>query len=134
MALREIALACDRIGRCDEALEMLARARAAQGDHPMLVCFEGRVHATAGRMAEARAALEDLYARRTRGYVPAFLIGVLHAALGEQDRAIDALWDAYEERSSPLMWMKVDPWLDDLREHPRFTELMNRTGLGVLST
>jgi hypothetical protein len=130
MALREIAVALERVGRCEEALEMLDRARAAQGDHPMLVCFEGRVHATAGRMADARTALEVLYAQRTRGYVPAILIAVLHAALGEAAQAIDALWDAYEERSSPLMWMKVDPWLDGLRGHARFMELMNRAGLG----
>ncbi len=57
------------------------------------------------------------------------LIGVLHAALGETERAIDALWDAYEERSSPLMWMKVDPWLDGLRGHARFMQLMTRVGL-----
>jgi TolB-like protein/Tfp pilus assembly protein PilF len=130
MALREIAVAFERVGRCEEALEMLARARAAHGDHPMLVCFEGRVHATAGRAAEARAALEELYAKRARGYVPAILIAVLHAALGETEQAIDALWDAYEERSSPLMWMKVDPWLDGLRGHSKFVELMNRAGLG----
>jgi tetratricopeptide (TPR) repeat protein len=134
MALREIALALERVGRCDEALEMLSRARTAQGDHPMLVCFEGRVHATAGREAEARAALEELYARRDRGYVPAILIGVLHAALGQIEPAIDALWDAYTERSSPLIWMKVDPWLDDLRGHARFIELMNRVGLGEQAT
>jgi hypothetical protein len=109
---------------------MWGRARAAQGDHPMLVCFEGRVHATAGRVADARAALEELYARRTRGYVPAITIALLHAALGEAEQAVDALWDAYEERSSPLMWMKVDPWLDGLRGHARFMELMDRVGLG----
>jgi TolB-like protein/Tfp pilus assembly protein PilF len=130
MALRELAVALERVGRCEEALEMLDRARAAQGDHPLLVCFEGRVHATAGRAADARAALEKLYARRTRGYVPAITIAVLHAALGEAEQAIDALWDAYEERSSPLMWMKVDPWLDSLRRHARFIELLNRAGLG----
>jgi DNA-binding winged helix-turn-helix (wHTH) protein/tetratricopeptide (TPR) repeat protein len=129
MALREIAVALERVGRCEEALEMLDRARAAQGDHPLLVCFEGRVHATAGRVDDARAALEELYARRTRGYVPAITIAVLHAALGEREQAIDALWEAYEERSSPLIWMKVDPWLDSLRTHERFMELMNRAGL-----
>jgi hypothetical protein len=71
-----------------------------------------------------------LYAQRTRGYVPAILIAVLHAALGETERAIDALCDAYDERSSPLIWMKVDPWLDDLRGHARFIILMHRAGLG----
>jgi tetratricopeptide (TPR) repeat protein len=129
MALREIALSLERTGRCDEALQMLDRARAVQGDHPMLVCFGGRVHATAGRIADARLALADLYARRSRGYVPAVLIAVMHAALGEADQAVDALWDAYAERSSPLIWIKVDPWLDELRSHPRFVELMDRIGL-----
>jgi tetratricopeptide (TPR) repeat protein len=130
MALREIAVPLERVGRCEEALEMLQRARAAQGDHPVLVCIEGRVHATAGRMTDARAALDELYAQRTRGYVPAILIAVLHAALDEAEPAIAALWDAYDERSSPLIWMKVDPWLDGLRAHARFTELLGRVGLG----
>jgi tetratricopeptide (TPR) repeat protein len=130
MALREIAVALERVGRCDEALAMLQRARTVQGDHPILACIAGRVHATAGRIADARAALVDLYERRTRGYVPAILMAVLHAALGESEQAVDTLWHAYEERSSPLMWMKVDPWLDGLRGHVRFIELMNRAGLG----
>jgi TolB-like protein/Tfp pilus assembly protein PilF len=130
MAWRELAVSLERIGRCDEALDAIGRARAAQGDHAMLVCFEGRVYATAGRASDARGALEELRARRARGYAPAILLAVLHAALGEDEQAIHALWDAYEERSSPLMWMKVDPWLDSLRGHPRFRELMNRVGLG----
>jgi TolB-like protein/Tfp pilus assembly protein PilF len=129
MAWRELAMSLERVGRCDEALEAISRARSAQGDHPMLVCFEGRVHATAGRVTAARAALDELRARRTRGYVPAMLTALLHAVLGEDEAAIEALWEAYEERSSPLVWIKVDPWLDSLRGHPRFAMLINLMGL-----
>jgi hypothetical protein len=39
---------------------------------------------------------------------------------------LDWLEKAYEERSSILAYLQVDPRLDSLRENPRFAALMRR--------
>jgi hypothetical protein len=48
--------------------------------------------------------------------------------LGENDQAFEWLQKACEERSSWLIWLKVDPRLDSLRTDPRFMDLVRRVG------
>lgn len=57
------------------------------------------------------------------------LFAPIYAALGEYEQALDWLEKAYEDHSSPLAWLKVDPWFDGLRDDPRFAELLRRVGL-----
>jgi tetratricopeptide (TPR) repeat protein len=51
-----------------------------------------------------------------------------YADLGEKDKAFAALNTAYENRESDLLWVKVDPLLDPLRNDPRFQELLKKIG------
>jgi hypothetical protein len=50
-------------------------------------------------------------------------------ALGETDRAFEWLDRAVEERSSDLVYLKVDPKLDRLRADPRFGKLLRMVTL-----
>ena len=68
--------------------------------------------------------LEDLRQQARLRYVPMFSIAVLHAALGENARALDALEAAYVARDPQLVALKDDPRWVGLRREPRFTELM----------
>ncbi len=61
--------------------------------------------------------------------MPSYGIGVIHAGLGEDDQAFEWLERAYEERSSRLVYLKVDPPLDNLRPDPRFEDLLRRVRL-----
>ena len=40
-----------------------------------------------------------------------------------------ALEKAYAEHSNIVQWMKVHPFMDPLREDPRFKDLLHRVGL-----
>ncbi len=51
-----------------------------------------------------------------------------YAQLGDKDKAIALLEAAFEKRSSGLVWLKVEPLLDPLRDDPRFADLMTRVG------
>jgi serine/threonine protein kinase len=51
-----------------------------------------------------------------------------HAQLGEKDLALDALEKGLEIRSPYLVYLKVDPMLDPLRDEPRFKELLKKVG------
>jgi len=49
-----------------------------------------------------------------------------HARLGERDRALDYLEQAYREHSSDLIFLKVEPCFEPLRSEPRYQALIDR--------
>jgi hypothetical protein len=49
--------------------------------------------------------------------------------LGERDQAIASLEQGYANRDQWMLYLKVDPHLDDLRSDPRFEDLLRRVGL-----
>jgi DNA-binding winged helix-turn-helix (wHTH) protein/TolB-like protein/Flp pilus assembly protein TadD len=53
------------------------------------------------------------------------------AQLGEKDKAFETLEAAIRQRASGLVWLKVDPLLDPLRDDPRFADLMRRVGFAI---
>jgi eukaryotic-like serine/threonine-protein kinase len=58
-----------------------------------------------------------------------FDLAVLFTVLGRFDEAFAQLDAAYEARSEYLVFLAVDPIFDDLREDPRFPQLLRRIGL-----
>jgi TolB-like protein/Tfp pilus assembly protein PilF len=129
MAWREIALVYEQQGKYEKALAAIRRAISEGGEKPIVLCILGHILALAGELEEARKVIARLSEWRQRAYLSPQLIAVIHAALGEQDQALEGLWRAYEDHSSPLMWLKVDPLVDGLRDAPRFADLLRRVGL-----
>ena len=86
------------------------------------------VHAVAGKAAEARTVLDKIRERSRRSYVPSYYSALIHAGLGETDSAFEWLERAYQERSTVLAYLRLDPRLAPLRSDPRFADLLRRTG------
>ena len=63
-----------------------------------------------------------------RSYVPSYWFALLHAGLGQRDSALRYLERAYEERSTVLAYLLIDPRLAPLRDDPRFLALARRLG------
>jgi serine/threonine protein kinase/tetratricopeptide (TPR) repeat protein len=61
--------------------------------------------------------------------VTAVMAATIHAMLGEEDLALDALERAYEVHAPMLAFSKVDMHLATLRGHPRFEALLRRLRL-----
>ena len=57
-----------------------------------------------------------------------YRIGVLSALIGDKDKALESLNEAFKYRSANITFLKTDPALDSLRGDPRFQELMKRAG------
>jgi TolB-like protein/tetratricopeptide (TPR) repeat protein len=53
----------------------------------------------------------------------------LHARLGDKKDAIAWLIKAYEERHNRMIFIKVDPAFDAIREEPEFLQLIKKVGL-----
>jgi tetratricopeptide (TPR) repeat protein len=82
-----------------------------------------------GKPEEARALLEALQREAASGYVSPYQLAVLHACLGDADRAFAELESAFDQRVSTLMTLSSDRRLAALRPDPRFAGLVRRVGI-----
>lgn len=85
--------------------------------------------AIAGRSGEARSILGDLRARAQARFVPPTTLAMVHAALGEDDAALDALELALATRDTRLIDLGNDPSWNTLRPQPRFAALLKKLRL-----
>lgn len=126
----DLARALEYCGRTEEALAEYERAiRVAGLSTPDPSAGLANALAVAGRRAEARAMLQELAGRRAERYVPPWSIASIHARLGEAPEAMTWLERAFDEHDSTLVWLKVHPRFDALRDEPRFRALVSRMGL-----
>ena len=75
------------------------------------------------------ALLEQYKGDAKTKYVSPLVFANLYALLDEKDEAFAWLEKAYQERSSKLTDLKIDPDFDNLRGDPRFASLLKRIGL-----
>jgi serine/threonine-protein kinase len=95
----------------------------------------GYLYAKSERADDAKAILAEFDALARAGrYASGYAIAVIYAGLGDRERTLSALEAAYRERSHWLVWLKRDPRWDEIREQPRFRELVRRVGLPSLAS
>jgi serine/threonine-protein kinase len=75
--------------------------------------------------------LDDLAELAKHKYVAPHFFAGIHIGLGENDRAIDYLEKSWEEHCHWLIYLHLDPSMDDLRNTPRFQDLLTRVGLPI---
>ena len=85
--------------------------------------LRGYVQAVTGRQAEAREGLDRLTLRSRTQNVSPWHSAIIHLGLGEHDRALDLIEQAYRDRDWQVRMLAVEPILDPLRSHPRFRAL-----------
>ena len=78
----------------------------------------------AGMTSEAQAVLREMDALAKQRFVTAYGIALVHAGLGHKDEAFSWLDRAFEERSHWLVWLRLDPRWNSLRDDPRFAALI----------
>jgi tetratricopeptide (TPR) repeat protein len=88
----------------------------------------GWAYAMLGRRAQALSVLRE-QERARKQFVPPYNLAVIHAGLGEVDRAFSLLDEAVRTNDTESMILPVDPRLDSLRGDPRFAVLLRRMGL-----
>ncbi len=112
-----------------ESLEELRRAVEYSGGSPLYAAELALAYASAGNQQEAQKILEELQELALVRYVPNYSQAIIYAALGEVDQAFLSLEKSFEEKSSMIAEIKVDPNLDSLRSDPRFSLLREKMGL-----
>jgi serine/threonine-protein kinase len=114
-------------GKFEEAVAEFERARQLN-DVPYNIGGLAPALTKLGRSREAQQVLADLRARARREYMPIYLMAIIYSSLGDKDQALTWLEQGYAARADALIYLKVDPRLDELRADARFTDLLRRVG------
>jgi serine/threonine-protein kinase len=118
-----LGLVAEQQGRADEAIAILEPIVGASLNRKSSL---GHTYAVAGKSAQAQRVLAELRAAATDRYVPAYWFALVHVGLGDRDQALRHLERAFEERSTILAYLLIDPRLAALRSESRFVALARR--------
>ena len=116
-------------GKSSEAERVLRDAVSLPGADAYTKATLGWVLARAGKRAEAETILGELEALGRAGYVSPAALAILHIGFGNTDLALDLAEQAYHDRRGWLVYFKVNPMLDPLRDSPRFQALVAKLKL-----
>ena len=90
--------------------------------------YMGYAYAIAGERAEAEAILNKLREISLKEYVSPYSKLLIHLGLGATERVFELLEQLCEECNDWLVWLKVAPELNGLRNDARFKDLLRRVG------
>jgi TolB-like protein/Tfp pilus assembly protein PilF len=119
-----LGLARAQQGRLGEAVEALEAATEDSGGGLTFKAHFGHVLGLAGERERALAVIEEMEGLARERYVSSYYPAIIRLGLGEYERALELLARAREERSAFLVFLKVEPMFDALRDDPRFAALL----------
>jgi tetratricopeptide (TPR) repeat protein len=126
-------------GRWDEAVALFRRVATDQKYAVRMQGVLGVIAARRENVTEAKAAdlwLSRVDSRHRRGEVSVWRARIA-AALGERERAVELLAQAFAEGQTQdyagmygpgMAWFRMDPHFDALREYPAFVALLRHKG------
>jgi len=108
------------------AIESATKAKEITNGNSEATSNIGFALAKSGKIGEARKILLDLESRSNSHYISQYARAQLYLGLGDQQKALDALERAYDQRDSLMVFLKVEPKWNQLRSEPRFAALVKR--------
>lgn len=123
-----LAHAHERMGNPAAALQVLQEVEERAAGNSKLLSLRGFILASTGRTGEARAVANALEAIAAERYMPAYAVALVHAGLGDTERALAWLERAYTQRDVHLIFLVVDPKWASCAGDPRFRRLVERCG------
>jgi len=122
-------------GDYEEAVEQLAKA-VSLGGYPIVLADLGAAYALAGKKETAETILDQLLDTRRQSYVPAICLARVYSRLGDQEKTVQWLETAYEERNGELVFLESEitsaakgDSLNSLGKDPRVKDLLARMKL-----
>ena len=112
-----------QLDRLDEALKIAPNVdkSGSSGGQGLALAL---IYARKGRKQDVESQLAIV--RGAFGDAASYQYAQVYSMLGDAVRALSSLDRAWEIRDSGLLWLRVDPTLDPLRNEPRFKSLLER--------
>jgi serine/threonine-protein kinase len=123
IAHASVGLAHLAMGNTQGALKHFRDAVQFSGEAPLMVAHLAYGLAEGGDTAKARETVMELSHPKDGRVAPAFHIAITHLAMGDRDAAFRWLYRAVDERFHWVLFLKVDPRLDSVRDSREFLEL-----------
>ncbi len=128
-ARRYLALGYDLQGKYNESVPEFQKALSLSPGSTLIKAELGYAFAKSGKREDALRVLDELQRSPGQRRASPFHLALVHIGLGENDRAIELLENAYNERAERMVWIRADPRFDPLRLDARFNEILRGMGL-----
>jgi len=116
-------------GMYTEAIELSEKSLQTSPTSQPFLRVAGYAYAKSGRRREAEEVIRKFKDIAKTQYVASYYVASIYTALSERDEAFAELEKAYAERDYLLPRLKIDPFMDPLRDDPRFKDLVRRMAL-----
>ena len=116
-------------GKHREAIAICEKSLRNDPTNPPFLTLAGYAYAKNGQRQEAEQIVKRWQEVAKTQYVSRYWIAIVYAALDKRDEAFNELEKAYQEHDYFMPRLKVDPFLDPLRDDPRFKDLLKRMNL-----
>lgn len=97
----------------------------SNGD-PLFLVLRGYVEGALGYDAASKKTLAELHQRATKGFIPPFFLAVACIGARQFDQALEWLERGYAAQDTYMVFIRSSPFLDPIREDPRFQDLLRR--------
>lgn len=113
-----------------EAIAEARRASELSSAQTVSLVYEGVALAKWGKTDEAQAVLDRLLqiSQQKDRWMPPSHIAMMYSALGKTDETIAWLQKGIEQHDPKIAFIKVQPVFNNLRNDPRFQDVMRRAG------
>ncbi len=109
-----------------QAVAAATKAKELSKVNSESIALIGYSLAKSGETEKARAVLDELLKLSNERYVPPYNFALVYNALGESDKALDYLEKGFAEKNVLMVFLKVEPKWNNLRNESRFVDLMRR--------
>jgi TolB-like protein/Tfp pilus assembly protein PilF len=124
-----LATVYDANGMYEQAIELCEESLRNDPANPPFLTLAGYAYAKDGQRQKAEEIITRWKEIAKTRYVSHYWIAPIYSALGERDHAFEELEKAYLERDYFMTRLKIDPFMDSLRDDPRLADLVKRIGL-----
>jgi serine/threonine-protein kinase len=115
-------------GMFAEAVAEARRAREVNSANSQTTATLAYALARFGKQAEAQALLDELLKLSTQRHVSPGNIALIYNGLGQRNETFAWLERGFKERDPKMVFLKVEPKWNNLRDDPRFQNLLQRVG------
>ena len=113
-------------GEFDEAAEAGKMALAVSRRHPFAMVALAMTYADCGKPTEAHVLYAELVDRAASQYIQPSQMAIAAAAVGEREKALEYIREAYEIRDPMLITAKCWPDYANIRDVPGFQDVVTK--------
>jgi len=124
-----IGMAYEQNGQYEDAVSEFRRALSYTPDNTFALASLGYIYAVSGDGEKASETIEQLNRESNKRYVSPYGMAEIYVGLKEKEQALTQLEKAAAERSWWLIFAGVNHRFDNLRDEPRFQEILRKMNL-----